>query len=315
MMRGIRKDMRKIFRLIYVISFLLIFVGCGKDSTDNNLKLETEHVNGPEDSEIEYIDETKTPVNSTEISKLETTEQEMISTENTDVSSEKESSEIRVSTTSEPKDEFIEEICVLYSLEPVILYNAPSFEADIIMEWESYTSIALDAYNEKTGWYRTSMGYDEPMYCRMDNGLTLNEFRAILNEGVEGKYYCLGCVSEPERYARAPYATYISRVENLACVHIRRKHNFVPVEVAEECNEASYNARVEWHEMVHAVDNQDGTVNIWTKEQYLPIIVSLEEYYEKYQDAGVVLYKDSDTYLTAKDEYQINAMLEVLNSY
>lgn len=216
-------------------------------------------------------------------------------------------------TNSEAEDEFVEVWLLIYPTEPVVFYDAPNKNANVIMEMEGYDEIYLEAYNEKTDWYSISYMYDETIYCRVDEYLTPEEYSAILNQGVEEKYFSLKCVDEPLKYSKTPIGIIIDDDSNLACVHMKGKHNFVTPEIANRCSETMYVKLVEWRDMTHAAINNDGTVNLYSRETIVPQIITMEEYDEKYRNAGVVLYESFDAYMRTKDQYLEDAMYEIIN--
>lgn len=308
--------------LLLVCMFLsLSVVACGvsKMEDDNSESIgntETATEFGTEvSSEVLFPEDTiETEIIETEIFETNNEESEKIDNTNTELmGQENESVNVPVDTT--PKDEFVDKIFIFYSKEDVVFYDEPNVNANVITVIDSYVEFGVQAYNAKTGWYRTRLGVngvDYIGYCRLDNCLTPEEYRALLNQGVEEKYWCLPCVSKAEEYAR----NFITRVEvenGPACVHIKGKHNFVSHDLLLRCGNAYDNAEREWGEMhaIYAINNQDGTVCLQSCGSFSMSIVTLEEYNELWSDAK--LYESDEAYSESKDQYILDAVLKVLN--
>lgn len=229
------------------------------------------------------------------------------------------------------RDEFVdvgEGLLVIYNTEEVLCYEAPDKNSNVIEVKPAYSECGYEAYNPATGWYRVTRVHDKGngdrtetvIYFCVDSYLTTQEYRELLNQGVPRAYYSLNCVASAERYCslreRDPQDISIIIISNdtygIACVHINGKHNFVSLEVADECSKRQSEASMEWddnHE-IYGIDNHDGTVSVNFRGAYWTQECSLEEFYLLYE--GAVLFESYKECIYQQELYELEAVQAVL---
>lgn len=79
-------------------------------------------------------------------------------------------------------------------------------------------------------------------------------------------------------------------------MHINGKHNFVSLELCDECGQRRFEAENEWTEMYlfYGIDNHDGTISYYYSKGWDSRIYSEEEFYELHPDVKV--FDSSDDY-------------------
>ena len=228
------------------------------------------------------------------------------------------------------KDEYEEKNMRIYSKKEVICYELPSQDSAILKIVPSFECLYVSAYNPYTGWYRivtnTVSGGEilrtDVYYFYLEDYMTTEEYRALLNEGIDKKYYTLSCVRNAEDYCimgewgDRPFKMTggIDEVAGTACVHINGKHNFVSIELSDACWLRKYNAEQEWYGMhtLYGIDNQDGTITVWPSYHgYESFTITEEEYYKDFSQYKV--YDSRDDFSYQMDQYVYAEVLKVLN--
>lgn len=213
---------------------------------------------------------------------------------------------------------FVEKTYNFFPTTAKIFYDAPDTNANVIWTAKSYELIVLQAYNAQTGWYRTTLGINGQSYiayCQGGDWLTTEEYRAILNAGVSEEYASLGCVKEPEHYTNNFISGFANYVTGKACIHIEGKHNFVSLELEEACMDRWGEAEEEWKNanLVYAVDNHDGTINVCSSTTYGHSTYTTEEFYAVEGWSDINMYSSDDDYTNQYEQYVLNEVYKVLN--
>lgn len=213
-----------------------------------------------------------------------------------------------------------------YSTDATPLYEQPNTNSKIIEERAAFKSLLLYP-SEYDGWYmqKTKSTPDggktwieHISYIQKENFLTWKEAKAILNEGIdEDVYGCLSCVSDPIEKAYVLINVYSAYEFDSCCVHIQRQHHIVPTEVGDACSHERYVAEQRWYNEVnpiYAYYNDDGTIEI-SEHTIFTITMTEEEYNDSLYKDTINLFDSYDDYSKAFDQYVVDAVYAVLNSY